>query len=214
MAGTQSGTGEENLTKERKDEDADGTLHGGDREPDSGGNDDNKRGKRRRTHASNGEDKDSGRAESVSRSVASTGNDLKANAPKSKEARLYWIKFKPADRQNWTPEQNESAIKITSQDLIGCAVLLLLTEIHCEDATFPDRFSQAGAAEYEEGSSVLGLLAVSQNTEVPGVVYPGLFSKHPNEPKRVTLFATMRVAFREFRDLMLLNGFYLLYFLG
>ena len=103
MAGTQSGAGEENLTKDRKNEDAGGTLHGGDRELDSGGNDENKRGKRRRTHPSNGEDKDSVRADSVSRSVASTGNDLKANAPKSKEARLYWIKFTPADKQNWTP---------------------------------------------------------------------------------------------------------------
>ena len=59
MAGTQSGAGEENLTKDRKNEDAGGTLHGGDRELDSGGNDENKRGKRRHTHPSNGEDKDS-----------------------------------------------------------------------------------------------------------------------------------------------------------
>ena len=158
MAGTQSGTGAENLTKERKDEDADGTPHGGDREPDSGANDDNKRGKRQRTYASNGEDEDSGRAESVSRSVASTGNDLKANVSKSKEARLCWIKFLPADKQNWTPAQGESAIKITSQDLIGCAVLIL-TEIGCEDNSFPDRFVQAGVLEQEVGSGVLELSA-------------------------------------------------------
>ena len=98
MAGTQSGTGTENLTTERMNKDADGALNAGDREPDIGANDGTKSGKRRRTHPSNGEDKDSGRAESVSRSVASTGNDLKANAPKSKEARLYWIKFTPADK--------------------------------------------------------------------------------------------------------------------
>ena len=37
MAGTQSGAGEENLTKDRKNEDAGGTLHGGDRDDQTAG---------------------------------------------------------------------------------------------------------------------------------------------------------------------------------
>ena len=54
MAGTQSGAGTENLTSEQTNKDADGALKEGDREPDIGANDEAKRGKRRRTHASNG----------------------------------------------------------------------------------------------------------------------------------------------------------------
>ena len=158
MAGTESGAGEKDLTEERMNEGADGALGSGDREPDNGADGGNKSVKRQRTHSADGEDKKSVRADSVSCSVASTGNDLRANAPKSKEARLYWVKFTPADKQNWTPAQGESAIKITSQDLIGCAVLIL-TELQCEDNSFPDRFAQAGVMEQEVGSGVLELSA-------------------------------------------------------
>ena len=158
MAGTQSGTGTKNLTEVRMSEGADDAPDAGDREPDKGADGGNKGAKRQRTHDADGEDKKSVRADSVSCSVASTGNDLRANVPKPKEARLYWVKFTPADKQNWTPAQGESAIKITSQDLIGCAVLIL-TELQCEDNSFPDRFAQAGVLEHEVGSGVLELSA-------------------------------------------------------
>ena len=64
MAGTLSEAGAKNQTLERTNKEADGALNEGDREPDVGATDGAKNNKRRRTHGSNGEDNESGRADS------------------------------------------------------------------------------------------------------------------------------------------------------
>ena len=81
------------------------------------------------------------------------------NAPPAESiARLFWFDVAPPDAASLTSAQLESAAKITIDDLAGCMMLPVM-ELHDEDDSYPERFTQSGVTVSEDEHKIKGITA-------------------------------------------------------